>query len=54
MQPNPIAETSRLLFPSFRFCIVFPLIRNQRPRRSSLIVADRASGLTMESTIFFA
>src|SRR6266567_3733612 len=22
MQPSPIAETSRLLFPSFRFCIV--------------------------------
>src|SRR6266849_820115 len=22
MQPNPMAETSRLLFPSFRFCII--------------------------------
>src|SRR6266478_3977374 len=25
MQPSPMAETSRLLFPSLRFCIVFPL-----------------------------
>src|SRR5579862_3520381 len=24
MQPNPRAETSRLLFPNMRFCIVFP------------------------------
>src|SRR4030088_440910 len=23
MQPSPMAETSRLLFPSLRFCIVF-------------------------------
>src|SRR6266849_5656494 len=33
MQPNPIAETSRLLFPSLRLRIVYP------PRRS----ADRPS-----------
>jgi hypothetical protein len=26
MQPSPIADTSRLLFPSFRFCIVSPLM----------------------------
>src|SRR5215217_4187153 len=26
MQPSPIAETSRLLFPSLRFCIVSPCI----------------------------
>src|SRR5271166_3927250 len=25
MHPNPIADTSRLLFPSLRFCIVRPL-----------------------------
>ncbi len=25
MQPNPMAETSRLLFPSLRFCIVVHL-----------------------------
>jgi len=24
MQPSPIAETSKLLFPSLRFCIVPP------------------------------
>src|SRR5712691_12162138 len=24
MQPSPIAETSKLLFPSLRFCIVLP------------------------------
>jgi hypothetical protein len=24
MHPNPMADTSRLLFPSFRFCTVSP------------------------------
>src|SRR6266545_7198614 len=28
MQPRPIAETSRLLFPSLRFCIIAPPIRS--------------------------
>src|ERR1035438_6211010 len=27
MQPSPMAETSKLLFPSLRFCIVSPLTR---------------------------
>src|SRR5579862_729076 len=27
MQPNPRADTSRLLFPSLRFCIVAPIRR---------------------------
>src|SRR5271163_410641 len=32
MQPNPMAETSRLLFPSLRFCIIFFLCFNSRDR----------------------
>ena len=28
MQPNPRAETSKLLFPSSRFCIVSPSVRS--------------------------
>src|SRR5215472_3030194 len=28
MQPSPIADTSRLLFPSLRFCIVSPSSRH--------------------------
>src|ERR1700733_1682326 len=26
MHPNPMADTSRLLFPSFLFCMAFPLV----------------------------
>src|SRR3984957_13990790 len=28
MQPSPTAETSKLLFPSLRFCIISPGLRN--------------------------
>jgi hypothetical protein len=43
MQPKPMAETSRLLFPSLRFCISFsfrevaagPLRQPSRPRPKS-------------------
>src|SRR2546422_10345350 len=47
MQPRPRAETSRLLFPSVRFCIAFPF---SYPRVASLIVVARASELTIGST----
>src|SRR6185369_777043 len=30
MQPSPMAETSRLLFPSLRFCILFCLGKKSR------------------------
>src|SRR6185437_15634989 len=59
MQPRPRAETSRLLFPSFRFCItgflqcgnetacVIPLSRqrySRRPHRAGIIGANRPGG----------
>src|ERR1700761_1559190 len=31
MHPNPMAETSRPLFPSFRFCTVFSLLNKTAP-----------------------
>src|SRR5208337_2412517 len=42
MQPRPIAETSRLLFPSLRFCIAILLVRDCVAWRSTpvLFVAD--------------
>ena len=46
MQPSPIAETSRLPFPSVRVCIASFQVEGM-----SLSVAARASGLTMESTM---
>src|SRR5437764_7869705 len=48
MQPRPRAETSRLLFPSVRFCIVFPF---SYPRVASLIVVARASELTIANVL---
>src|SRR2546428_12844643 len=33
MQPSPRAETSRLLFPSLRFCIAIPSTNGRRLRR---------------------
>ncbi len=44
MQPSPIADTSRLLFPSLRFCIVspfgvrFPHLKAKAERRGTGIL----------------
>src|ERR1035438_8629238 len=38
MQPNPMADTSRLLLPSFRFCtLIPPMARRHRSVRSPRI-----------------
>src|SRR5579859_928687 len=53
MQPNPRADTSRLLLPSLRFCIVAPLLGQRsialirldlRNRRASVRSAYAESG----------
>src|SRR5882672_11319093 len=36
MQPNPRAETSRLLLPSFRFCIGAPSVITTLPPQAGL------------------
>src|ERR1051326_2876815 len=36
MQPNPMADTAKLLFPSFRFCIVSPTSGNSAYRHRML------------------
>src|SRR5205085_6301712 len=44
MQPRPMADTSRLLFPSLRFCIISPSTFGTRLRRYvwPLFFANRA------------
>src|ERR1039457_5804118 len=41
MQPRPIADTSRLLFPSLRFCIITPSRMAPRRRAQESLLFDQ-------------
>src|SRR5579862_4083888 len=47
MQPRPMAETSRLLFPSLRFCIIFSFVFMPRFACRSFFLARRSLRLRL-------
>src|SRR3989442_11289894 len=52
MQPSPMAETSRLLFPSLRFCIAFPSFAQFSARNSQGVDAIRSVMLPRHRPVF--
>ena len=53
MQPSPMAETSRLLFPSLRFCIVPLKLKPGHFIHKSILASWYCSSLTfIKSTVF--
>src|SRR6185437_171878 len=54
MQPSPMAETSRLLFPSLRFCIASPFQRWADERSEERKVAGTNQRTESEQEMFVA